>query len=393
MSGRRNTHIPAPLFFFGKKRTAFLAFLSIGLAALAVLKSRGLPEENMAEPSPSPPRFPQQSAPLETTPPLPPVVIRPPALQSGDTIALITPASPAERSDVEEAAENLTRRGFRVKISPAVREREGYLAGTDALRVEALHRAFSDPEVRMILCVRGGFGSPRLLDKIDYDLVRRHPKIFVGYSDITSLLIAIHQRTGLVTFHGPMAGTDFSGRGGLSPFAAQHLFSLVGLKPFQLEAEPFADWGGSSQEWVESRRTLSEGVAEGTLIGGNLSTIAALMGTPFEIDTRGAILFLEDVNEEPFRIDRMLCQLRLARKFAVARGILLGSFTNCVPRSPRESFTVWEVLQAYFAECGIPVLAGFPAGHLPEQASLPFGSRIRLDATARTLSILEPAVK
>jgi len=329
----------------------------------------------------------------ETTARWPPLVMRPPAIRGGDTILLIAPASPGDRKEIEEAAANIQRRGFRVKISPEASAPEGYLAGSDGTRADALNQAFLDPEVRMIICVRGGYGSPRILDRIDYDSIQRHPKVLVGFSDITALLIAIHQKTGLVTFHGPMAEKDFSGKAGLSAYTDRYLFSLVGLEPFQPLAEPFLDWGGGSKTGTESRRTISGGSTEGALIGGNLSTLAALMGTPYEIDTRGAILFLEDVNEEPFRIDRMLCQLRMARKFAVARGILLGRFTNCVAGSPRGSYTVDQVLSSYFVGCGIPVLAGFPAGHIPEQATLPFGSRVRLDATARTLSILEPAVE
>ncbi len=319
-------------------------------------------------------------------------VLRPPPLRPGDGVALIAPASPVRRAEIDEAVANLTRRGYRVKVSDAADAREGYLAGGDAARAEAVNRAFADPEVRLVLCVRGGYGSPRILGRIDYDLIRSHPKAVVGYSDITALLAAIQARTGLITFHGPMAGKDFNGRTGLSPYADRHFFGLLApLEPFEPGA--FADWGAGLPGGADPRFALAGGVAEGVLVGGNLSTLASLMGTPFEVDTRGAILFLEDVNEEPFRIDRMLCQLRLAGKLGSARGVLLGAFTNCVARAPRESLTLMQVIEEYFEDLGVPVLAGFPAGHIPQQATLPIGARVRLDAGARTLSILEPAVE
>ncbi len=315
----------------------------------------------------------------------------PAALVEGDLVAVIAPASPARAEEISEAAANLRRMGLRVKVSPHAVDRDGYLAGSDETRAAELNRAFADPEVRMVLCARGGYGSPRILDRLDYDIIRKNPKVLAGYSDITALLIAVRQRTGLVTFHGPM-GKDFSGRAGLSPFAEEHFRGLLGPQPFPLGSPELMDWGGGKLRGAEPRRTIAPGTAEGILTGGNLSTIAALMGTPHEIDVRDAILFLEDVNEEPFRIDRMLCQLKLAGKLAKTRGILLGGFTRCVARTPSESWSLDEVLDDSFAKLGVPVLAGFPAGHLPEQPPLPFGVRVRLDATARTLAILEPAV-
>jgi muramoyltetrapeptide carboxypeptidase len=341
--------------------------------------------------SPAPPQA-GPAIPGGSLPALRPSALRPPPVRPGDAVALIAPASPTRSGDLEEAAANLRRLGYRAKIAPQATDREGYLAGSDAARAEAINRAFADPEVRLILCVRGGYGSPRILDRIDYGLVRRSPKAIVGFSDITALLIAIRQRTGLVTFHGPMAEKDFSGRGGLSPFSEEHLFSLIGPDPFRPGAPPFSDWG-SGLSGAPPRRTLRGGAAEGPLVGGNLSTIAALMGTPFEIDARGAILFLEDVNEEPFRIDRMIRQLELGGKLAAAKGIIIGGFTRCEAKSPKESLSLWAIFETYFGDLGIPVLAGFPTGHIPQQATLPLGVRVRLDAGARTVSILEPAVE
>lgn len=320
-------------------------------------------------------------------------VLKPPALEEGDTIALVAPAGAVNGARVREAKANLSRLGYRVKLLRNVSAREGYLAGSDEQRALELDRAFADPEISMILCIRGGYGSPRLLDLINYAAIRRHPKIFVGFSDITALLNAIRQKTGLITFHGPMAEKDFSGKRGLAPFGSAHLWSLLdGSAGLGKGARRLADWGSGAAASLGRRHVITGGLGEGPLVGGNLSTITALMGTPHEIRTEGAILFLEDVNEEPFRIDRMLCQLELAGKFLELEGVLLGAFTRCVATNGKLSFTTEKVLQRCFADLGIPVLAGFPAGHLPDQATLPLGCRVRLDATRKVLTILDSPV-
>ena len=321
----------------------------------------------------------------------PPSIVKPPALRLGDTIAIVGPASPTPPEDVAEAVRNIRKLGYEVRVAASTSARFGYLAGDDEARTRELMEAFLDPAVRVILCARGGYGSPRILDRLDYAAIRKNPKILVGYSDLTALLLAVHSRAGVVTFHGPMAGKDFSGRAGLSPFASRHFFSLLDGGTSFAEAAPA--WGFGQQAPAEPLLTLAPGEAEGPLLGGNLSTIAALLGTPFEPDFRGVILFLEDVNEEPFRIDRMLCQLRLSGKLAHARGIVLGAFTRCVARSPRESLTTEEVLRSSLVPLRIPVLAGYPSGHLSEQVTLPIGVRVRLNATAGTLSLVESAVE
>jgi muramoyltetrapeptide carboxypeptidase len=201
----------------------------------------------------------------------------------------------------------------------------------------------------------------------------------------------LHQRANLTTFHGPMAMTDFSGRYGLAPYSTKHFWPLVEA-PERAGAtvpESFADWGGSAPAKLGVLASIAPGRAEGILTGGNLSTIASLLGTPFEIEVRDRILFLEDVNEEPFRIDRMLAQLRLAGKLGECRGVLLGAFTRCTARPGNPSLDLDEVIEEYLGSLPVPVLAGFPAGHLPDQATLPFGSRVRLDADAGKLELLE----
>ncbi len=317
---------------------------------------------------------------------------KPPALRPGDTIALVAPAGPVDAALVKAAVRNLERRGYKVAVMPGVRSRKGYLAGPDGARARDLESAFADPKVRMVLCLRGGYGSPRIVDLIDYDLMRRNPKIFVGYSDISALLTSLNQKANVVTFHGPMAATDFSGKG-LASFSSRHFWPLVEAKPGNKEeVARLADWGRDRTGKLGRRRTIAPGVAEGTLTGGNLSTIVSLLGTPYEIDTKDKILFIEDVNEEPFRIDRMLCQLHLSGKLRQCRGFLVGGFTRCEARKGSSSLSLEAILKQYLGGLNVPAMAGFPAGHLPEQATLPFGSHVRLDAGGQKLSILERPV-
>jgi muramoyltetrapeptide carboxypeptidase len=321
--------------------------------------------------------------PPETTSPESLPLLKPPALAAGATLGLLAPASPVGDRTLEQARRNLTARGYRVQVAPNSRARLGYLAGSDAQRVEDLHAFFRDPSIDAIICLRGGYGSPRLLDVIDYDLVRRHPKILVGYSDITALGIALQRRTGLIVFHGPMAVDWQKGRG-LSPFAEHYYWPL-----FQGTSDLFANWG-APVKGMRRPKALHGGRCEGRLTGGNLSVVCSTMGTPYEIDTRDAILFLEDVSEKLFRIDRMLNQLRLAGKLGECRGILLGRFAGCEESDGGVSRQ--EVFEDYLLPLGIPVLVDYPAGHVADHAVLPLGIRVRLDADNAVLSLLESPV-
>ena len=312
-------------------------------------------------------------------------VLKPPRLEEGDKICLIAPASPLARDKTHRVVEYFRTKGYGVILYGDAKAQD-YLAGSDEERIRALNAAFRDPEVKAVVCLRGGYGSPRIVDRIDYDLIRNNPKILVGYSDITALLNAIQARTGLVVFHGPM-GTEFCGRRGPSPVCARHFWSA--LQP----ASPlFRNWGSGTPASKRSLKTLVPGAGEGTLVGGNLSVLTCTLGTPYELDARDGILFLEDVSEKPFRIDRMINQLRLSGKLAELRGILLGQFTNCRPASPNGR-DVETIFMEYFGELGVPVLSGFPAGHVTDQVTLPLGIRVRLDATAKTLTLLEAPVE
>lgn len=256
---------------------------------------------------------------------------------------------------------------------PGVWQREGYLAGSDAERLRDLHEAFADDSIDAIFCLRGGYGSPRLLDGIDFELLRRHPKPFVGYSDITALHLAIIRYAGFVTFHGPMLNADLLGNK-QPPTETSLLRMLSGQQPPVLE-HPAA--------WPLT--TIAPGCASGRLLGGNLSMICAVMGTAFELDSEDIILFIEDVNEPLYRVDRLLTHLRLAGKLERLRGVLVGDVAGV------DVAALERLLTQELGGLGIPVLAGWRSGHCDPNLTLPMGAQVRLDAD-RQLLVLEQAV-
>ncbi len=312
------------------------------------------------------------------------------ALKPGDTVGLITPSTYVSDPDSLITAERTVRYfGLKPKMGRNVRRREGYLGGTIAERLEDLHEAFRDPEVKAIFPVRGGYGSGQLLDGIDYDLIRRNPKILAGYSDITALHLAIHKRTGLVTFHGPVTLSGFSDY-------TQNAFrrALFESAPLGVLTNPPES---NALRPKHSLRAVRPGRARGPLVGGNLSLVASLMGTPFEIETRGRILFIEDVGEEPYSMDRMLTQLRLAGKLEQAAGIVFGECAGCRPRDYQPSFastlSLGEVVDEILGRLRVPVLAGLTIGHTDDQLTLPLGVMATLDADRCELIVEEPAVR
>ncbi len=320
----------------------------------------------------------------------PQALIRPHALQPGDTVGLITPATYMTDPDALITAERTMRYfGLKPRLGRNVKKRDGYLAGTVEHRLEDLHAMFTDPEVKGVFPLRGGYGSGHLLDRIDYDLIQRNPKVFTGYSDITAMHLAIHKRTGLVTFHSPI------------PVSAFTDYTIDHFRRALFRAEPL----GTLTNPPESNplrprhtlRTIHPGKARGRLIGGNLSLIAGTMGTPFEVDTRGSILFLEDVGEQPYQIDRMLTNLRLAGKLQAAAGIVFGECNDCGPRDYKPSFastlSLGEVVDEILGGLDIPVLSGLTIGHTPDQLTLPIGVMATLDADRGELTIEEAATK
>ena len=298
-----------------------------------------------------------------------------PALRPEGIIGLIAPAGPAAL-DVEKAGQWMRARGHELRIFPGVYERDGYLAGSDDVRLRDLHAAFADPDIDAIFCLRGGYGTPRLLDRLDYDLLSANPKPFVGYSDITALHLAISRYAGFVTFHGPMFNADLLGD--KQQPTESSLFSMLRgqLGAGSVVAHPVA----------YPLTTLEPGIARGRLLGGNLSMIAAVMGTDYEIDADGIILFIEDVNEPVYRIDRLLTHQRLAGKLAQIAGVLVGDVAG-VDRVALE-----RLLKQTFEPFAIPVLSGWRSGHCDPNLTLPMGALVRLDAGEQRLVLEQDVV-
>ncbi len=314
-------------------------------------------------------------------------VIKPARLRHGMTIGLVTPASNVPENEELYAAMDLVESlGFKVKPSENLFSRTQYLAGTDEQRATDLNAMFADPEVDGIFCVRGGYGSGRLLRHLDYDVIRANPKVLMGYSDITALLNSINLHTGLLTFHGPIAGANFS------EYSLQQ-YRRVLVNPSNetriAEPPPFE----SSPGIVERTNRLTPivpGVAEGRLIGGNLSLLVTLMGTPYEPVFDDSILILEDVYEPPYSVDRMLTHLWLTGKLERLAGVALGKFTD--DDYDGNTFSMEEVLRDRFEPLGIPAIRGLMIGHIDDQTVVPIGARARLDVDAQSLILLESAV-
>lgn len=310
-------------------------------------------------------------------------------LKPGDTVGVISPSTPVGDPDLLQKAERTIKYfGWKLKWGRSVGKKAGYFGSAVADRVDDLHAMFRDPEVAAVFAIRGGYGSSQMLDRIDYDLIRRNPKVFVGYSDITAMHLAIHQKTGLVTFHSPVPLSTFTEYSRKSFLKAINEAAPIGVQTNPPETDLLRP--------SHTLRTIRPGKATGRLVGGNLTLISTLMGTPYEIDTRGAILFLEDVGEEPYRIDRMLTQLRLAGKFDQAAGVIFGECVDCGPSDYKPfvsaGFSLGEVVDALLGPLKIPVLFGLTIGHTDDQMTLPMGVQATLDADAGTLEIRESAV-
>src|ERR1700722_6851664 len=300
-----------------------------------------------------------------------PKQLRPRALRPGDTVGLITPSSYVSDPDRLALAERTIRYfGLVPKFGKNVRKRDGYLGGSVDERLDDLHSMFADSSVAAIFAIRGGYGSAQLLDRIDYDLLRKNPKIFLGYSDITALHLAIQKRTGMVTFHGPVALSGFSEYTQRNFRRALFETQPLGAVTNPPESNPLRP--------AHTLRTIRPGKARGPLVGGNLTLISTTMGTPFEIETRGRILLLEDVDEQPSSIDRMLTQLRLAGKFDGVAGVVFGECNACRPRDYKPGFestlSLGEVLDGILGKLRVPVLAGLTFGHTDDQLTLPLGA-------------------
>lgn len=312
---------------------------------------------------------------------MPTAMQKPRALRAGDTLGLIAPSGPAPAEMLRGAAEGLRAMGFAVKVFESCRSEYGYLSGGDVLRAHDVQAAFLDPEVAGIVCLKGGYGTPRILDRLDYAVIAAHPKIFVGYSDITGLHLALGRCCGLVTFHAAMPMTLGRDR---DPFTWDHWLRAMTSTAALGKVENPPD---------EPIETLVPGRARGPIVGGNLSLVAASLGTPYEIDTHGRLLLLEDVGEEPYTIDRMLSQLRLAGKFADCAGVLLGDWEDCGPKDTKPSLTLAQVFADVVAPAGKPTIVNLQAGHCCHKVALPLGVEAELDASAGTLTLVESALR
>lgn len=305
--------------------------------------------------------------------------IRPNALKKGDLIAITSPAGVLrDFSQADAFANRLQSLGYRVLLGDTVRSKAGYLAGSDELRRNELMRFFADEKVKAIVCMKGGYGTTRIIDQLDYNLIRKNPKIFMGFSDITALINAIYKKSGLVCFHGPVGNSSWND------------YSLTYMNSVLVHAHKTHYRPGTDNE--DAIHTITGGKAEGELAGGNLSVLAGLTGTPFFPDLRGKLLFLEEVKEEPFRIDRMLSQWRLAGELEKPAGIIIGKFRDCVAEEKDFSFTCEEVLNHYFSALKIPVYSGAMIGHIINKYTLPIGVRAIMDADKGEIQLLEPAV-
>jgi muramoyltetrapeptide carboxypeptidase len=312
-------------------------------------------------------------------------IIKPFRLQLGATISLIAPASSVTEEKFLRAQSNLTALGFVVKPGKFVMEKNGYLAGTDQQRLEDLHSAFADPETQAVWCVRGGYGSARMLEMIDYDLIRKKSKVFIGYSDVTALHIALNQRAGLVTYHGPVAAADFT-----EPTVRHFKHMIMHPSDTYHVTVPSVTDALRTDEYAPF--VVRPGKAKGQLTGGNLSLLAALIGSDFAPDYDGKIVFMEDVDEKPYRIDRMLTQLLQGSNLSKANGIVLGVFSGCNPKADEQSWSLKETLIDRLAPLKIPVMYGFPFGHVPDKATFPYGLMAELDTNAGKLTFLESGV-
>ncbi len=309
-------------------------------------------------------------------------MLKPKALKYGDTIGVVAPSSPTTKEKVKLAQEQLEALGFVVKMGKSCYNTHGYLAGSDESRAEDINCMFKDPSVEGIMCLRGGYGAPKILNLLDYEGIRSNPKVFIGYSDITAIHTAVHQRSELITFHGPMAASDLAG--GIDDFSKESLLKAV------MQPEPMGNIKNPAGIEIQC---LMAGKAEGRLIGGNLALIAATMGTPYEIDTKGKILFLEDIGEEPYSVDRMLTQLALAGKLEDAVGIILGDWNDCEPKNPEESLSLMEVFEEILLPYKKPTVLNFKIGHCTPKITVPVGANAMLDAEQGKLYITESAVE
>jgi muramoyltetrapeptide carboxypeptidase len=314
-------------------------------------------------------------------------LVRPPRLARGSRVALVAPAGPLLEQDDIVRAESLCRAlDYEPVLGAHARGHYGYFSGTDEERLADLNAAFRDPAIDAVWCLRGGYGMTRILDGVDFDALARRPRAVVGYSDITALLAGVVRRAGMVAFHAPTARAE------MPPFTRRHFLRVLAASDAAGALEPLPPPPDVLVPRADRVVAIRGGRAEGPLAGGNLTLLQCLIGTPFFPDLDGALLFLEDVNEDLYRIDRMLAHLRAVGALGRVRGVLVGRFTGLKRHMDDGSLGVDQVLAHYLAPLQVPVLYGLPIGHIDDQWTVPVGVRARMDADAGSVALLEPAV-
>jgi muramoyltetrapeptide carboxypeptidase len=361
------------------------------LTALTALVS-GCASTQPPAPAPPPPREPVREperppaapAPLQAEPA--PTPLRPPRLRAGDTVGLFASATRLGEAQVARARAQIEALGFRVRLGRHVLAAHGHYAGTVAQRVDDLHALWADGDVRALWSIRGGAGTAALLPHIDFGLVRRDPKPVLGFSDLTALLLALWREAGLVCFHAPAAVSP------MTPYTRTALQAVL----MQPQAQTVLHRADSHRlraalEPAFRARTVRAGVAEGRLVGGNLSVLSALVGTPWAAQVDDSLLFLEEIGEEPYRVDRLLTQLQQSDSLRAA-ALVGGVFVRCEPSAGSPPMPLADVIDARFGDAGVPAVYGWSFGHVRDQLTLPLGVRATIDTAAETLTLLEPAV-
>ena len=309
--------------------------------------------------------------------------LKPKQLKKGQTIGLIAPGSSITEDKLNKAIETVEKLGLKPAFTKNILAKHGYLAGTDEQRLSDLHQMFSDIKIDGIWCIRGGYGCTRLLSKIDYKLIKRNPKVLIGYSDITALLQAIYKKTGLIGFHGPVAVSE------PTDYTLDHFRKTLMTTDSNLVLNNSAE-NQTNKAINFQTKIINPGKAKGKLIGGNLSLISALAGTKYQLPVKNRILFLEDIGEKPYRIDRMLTQLRQSCDLNKAAAIVLGIFADC--EGGENSLSLMETLEDRLGDLKIPVIYGMSFGHIDNQMTLPVGIKAALNTENQTITLLENAV-
>jgi muramoyltetrapeptide carboxypeptidase len=314
-------------------------------------------------------------------------IVKPKRLKKGDTIGIVSPAAPVYGAEkIEIMKESMEALGFKVKISEHVTDRWGYFAGEDKLRAKEVNRMFSDSKVDGIVCARGGWGCSRILPYLDYEMIAENPKVIVGYSDVTSLLLALHAKTGLVTFHGPVGTSEWK------DFSVKYFKSILmeGKTVTMSNPKKIVDTLTQIEDRVNAIR---KGTAKGRLMGGNLTVLTTIIGSEYLPNWDNSILFLEEVGEDIYRVDRMLTQMKLAGILDQLNGFVFGKCTDCDPGGGYGSFTLDEVYNHHIKPLNIPAWSGAMIGHISKKFTVPIGVQAEVDATKGIIQTLEPAVQ